>query len=252
MGVRGKAYLKRIDVGYVGQLSRVFEGGYMIVPELMGSSAVDPGKAAVLSSGKIVAYTSGATVYGWVLRAFPGQSQSWENSANDFNDASQWAPGFPVPVLRRGYFTTTIQSGAASKGGAVYVRKVALRSLVVGGIEDGTVRKATVTPGTNTGNGTCVVSDVANDVAAATLTLTMTSATAFTITIGGTAYTGVAGTLFSKAGVTLMVTAGGTAFVANDAFSIVVAVDTDIAAVTDALFTGPASADGVVEIAYRV
>jgi len=252
MVVRGKAYLKRIDVGYVGQLSRVFEGGYMIVPELMGSSAIDPGKAAVLSNGKIVAYTNGATVYGWVLRAFPGQSQSWENSANDFSDASQWSPGLPVPILRRGYFTTQIQAGAASKGGAVYVRKVALRSLVVGGIEDGTTKKATVTPGTNTGNGTCVVSDVANTVAAATLTLTMTSATAFTITIAGTSYTGAVGTLFSKAGVSLLVTAGSTPFVANDTFSIAVAVDTDIAAVTDAIFTGPASEDKIVEIAYRV
>lgn len=81
-----------------------------------------------------------------------------------------------------------------------------------------------VTPGTNTGNGTCTQVYAGPDSVAQTVTVTIKSGgTTFTV-VGGTSGThaeGSVGELYSNAVIEFMVTAGSVGFVENDSFAIV-------------------------------
>ena len=87
-----------------------------------------------------------------------------------------------------------------------------------------TATAATTSGGANTGNGTIGSITIGPEVMFGTYRVTMTSATAFNVLdpqnepVG----TGTAGTAFTNPQINLTVTAGGTAFVANDGFNIVV------------------------------
>ena len=52
-------------------------------------------------------------------------------------------------------------------------------------------------------------------------------------------------------GLSFKLTAGGTAFVANDSFSIVVTANTIVPALS-MVFTGPADTSGNVEVAFNI
>jgi hypothetical protein len=87
-----------------------------------------------------------------------------------------------------------------------------------------TATAATVAGGANTGNGTIGSITIGPEVMFGTYRVTMTTATAFNVLdpqnepVG----TGTAGTGFTNPQINLTVTAGGTAFVANDGFNIVI------------------------------
>lgn len=85
-----------------------------------------------------------------------------------------------------------------------------------------------VTPGTNTGNGTCTQVRGGPDCVAETYTITFTSASAFGITgtVSGALAAGVVGTLYSTATIEFMITAGGTAWANNDTIVIIVTART--------------------------
>jgi hypothetical protein len=80
-----------------------------------------------------------------------------------------------------------------------------------------------VTPGSNTGTGTCTQVHGGADSVAETITVTMTNATTFTVAGGttGAMAGGTVGTLYSTPQVEFMITAGGTAFEVADTFAIV-------------------------------
>lgn len=80
-----------------------------------------------------------------------------------------------------------------------------------------------VTPGSNTGTGTCTQVYGGADSVAETITVTLTSATAFTVAGGttGAMAAGTVGTLYSTPQVEFMVTAGSAAFINGDTFAIV-------------------------------
>ena len=96
-----------------------------------------------------------------------------------------------------------------------------------------------VTPGTNTGTGTCTQVKGGPDAVAEDITITFTSATAFGVSgaTSGAGAAGVVGTLYSNSVVEFMITAGGAAFVNGDTIVIVTTART-YADVTGGGFTG--------------
>jgi hypothetical protein len=85
-----------------------------------------------------------------------------------------------------------------------------------------------VTPGSNTGDGTCTQVNGGPDAVAETITVTLTSATAFSVSgsVTGAMAAGTVGTLYSKPQVEFLITAKGDAFINGDTFAIVLGART--------------------------
>jgi len=113
------------------------------------------------------------------------------------------------------------------------------------GAPDGDV-VTSVTPGTNTGNGTCTQVYGGPDAIAETITVTLTNATTATV-VGGTSGSlanATVGTVYSSAQVTFLLTAGSTAFVNTDSFAIITTART-YADVDGGAFTGLTTAASI-------
>ncbi len=110
-----------------------------------------------------------------------------------------------------------------------------------------------VTPGSNTGNGTCTQVYGSADTVAEDITVTIGADTStFTVSgsITGAMAAGTVGTLYSNAQVEFMVTAGSTGFAQNDTFVIVTTART-YADVSGGGFTGLTTAGSVQRIAIN-
>jgi hypothetical protein len=85
-----------------------------------------------------------------------------------------------------------------------------------------------VTPGSNTGDGTCTQVYGGPDTVAETITVTLTSATAFSVSgsVTGAMAAGTVGTVYSTPQVTFLITAAGDAFINGDSFAIVLTART--------------------------
>lgn len=96
-----------------------------------------------------------------------------------------------------------------------------------------------VTPGANTGDGTCTQVYGGPEAVGETITVSMTNATTFTVAGGttGAMAGGTVGTLYSSPQVEFMITAAGDAFINTDTFAIVTTART-WADVPDGAFTG--------------
>ena len=96
-----------------------------------------------------------------------------------------------------------------------------------------------VTPGSNTGNGTCTQVYGGPDAVAENITITFTSATAFGVTgsVSGAKAAGTVGTLYSNSIIEFMITAGSAAFINGDTIVIVTTART-YADVAGGAFTG--------------
>lgn len=109
-----------------------------------------------------------------------------------------------------------------------------------------------VTPGSNTGDGTCTEVQGGPDCVAETYTITFTSATAFGVTgtVSGALAAGVVGTKYSTATIEFLITAGGTAFINNDTIVIIVAART-WADVVGGAFTGLTTVSRIQKLALN-
>lgn len=251
------AFLKRMGLGFTGQASRVSEGSSTVNPYQTGSANIKPGMPVKLSNGKIETISAaGDVIKGIVLRAFPSQSMSYE-TGDALGDTAAYKSGAYAPVLERGYVTVDLQRGKPLAGDNVYVRTSASGSLAVGYFEDGNKRTGTATAGgSNTGNGTMSAVVVEDRLALGNYTVKMTSATAFQVTNSSSVVlgTGTVGADYSSGGLAFKITAGSTAFAANDTFTIAVTSDVSgLTQVTNAVFSSDVEeADGVAEIVYRI
>lgn len=251
----GKTYYKRIDTGYNGQASRVYEGFMIVESEYVASGeTVGVGVPVKLVDGAISAATaSGDTVYGFTLRAFPSQSIQWGPGQDTFADSQEWRGDQPAPVMRRGYFTAYVQAGNPAKNGKVYFRTKALGELVVGGIETGNAATGVGAPGSNTGDATIAVTAVPVDATPTTVTITMSSATEGSFTYNTVQYDVTVDQQFKQAGFDFLITAGETPCVNGDTFTITITKDTNVAEIPGAFFTGPmGEEDRISEIAYNI
>lgn len=109
-----------------------------------------------------------------------------------------------------------------------------------------------VTPGTNTGTGTCTQVYGGPDAVAETITVTLADATTATVvgSVSGPLADATVGTLYQSAKVEFMLTAGATAFEAADAFAIVTTART-YADVAGGAFTGLTTARSMQKIALN-
>ena len=145
-----------------------------------------------------------------------------------------YAPGTMVNGLTRGTINVLINNGTpAGAGSPVYIRTAtngAIPAGVVGQFEaqhDATIAGA-ATAG-NTGNGTIGTLSVLPLAKNGAYKVTFSAATAFTVTdpFGNIIGAGVTGTAFSVGNqVQFTITAGGTAFVAGDSFTVTVTAKT--------------------------
>jgi hypothetical protein len=110
-----------------------------------------------------------------------------------------------------------------------------------------------VTPGSNTGNGTFTQVYGGADSVAESITITFSSATAFAVSGGttGAMAAGTVGTLYSTPQVEFLVTAGSAAFVNNDTCIIVTTART-YADVGDGAFTGLTTTGSVQRLAINL
>jgi hypothetical protein len=109
-----------------------------------------------------------------------------------------------------------------------------------------------VTPGSNTGTGTCTQVNGSADTVAENITITLTSATAFTVSgsVTGAMAAGTVGVAYQNAQVEFMVTAGSVAFINGDTFVIVTTARTYVD-VGGAGFTGMTSVGSVQRVAVN-
>ncbi len=133
------AYLKRIDTGYAGDMTREPAPGD-IVNEVLDSgtdwSTYGFGLPVKYNtSGKVVPVAAGdaaTVVAGLLVRSFPGRAVSFTGDA-----AYPQIVAGAYPVARRGFMAVKLQ-GATSpiKGGPVYIRLAGTSStLALGGFE---------------------------------------------------------------------------------------------------------------------
>lgn len=157
--------------------------------------------------------------------------------------------------LKSGYISVKLRGAtAAAKQGAVYVRLAGADGThPLGGFEAASdVSAVGAAGGGNTGNGTIGTVSGTSAAKSGVYNITMTGATTFNVTDpdGIDFIDGATGTQYTKDGVSFKITVGGTPMVAGDTFTVTVAVNT--APLPDAYFTGPADADGNVEIAFNL
>ncbi len=127
------AYLERMPAGIPGEVSRW--GHATLESNEIGSAPVPFGAAVKIVAGKTVALAEGDTadaIYGFLARSYPTQG-----GGTGFSDTeTAVAPaGSLQSVMRRGYMSVLLKSGAGARNGQVYVRVTAVDGKAVGDIE---------------------------------------------------------------------------------------------------------------------
>ena len=253
------AFILRMPSGVPGALSRT---GQAVAVEpgilLSGSAppsygvpvAIDPATGHVrgLQAGDV-----GSSVYAFLVRPFPTQGGDGQTTGLGVSPPPSTGA---VDLLKMGYMSVASTRGTASKNSAVYARVAANASYPsspVGGIEAaGDTPTPVGTAGTNTGNGTIGSLSATAATIAGSWKVVFTGATTFGVfdPNGVERTNGTTGTAYTNDGLSFTITAGATAFVANDSFTV--AVTQNNVQVPDAYFTGAADSSGNAEIAFNI
>lgn len=242
-------YQYRMPAGFAGDLQRAEAA--VIEPQIIDPAAppLSFGVPVKLVAGKIQPINSASdgvnSVYGVNLRPYPIQG----NGTDPLGTSTPPASGV-TDILKRGYVSVVLGgTTAAAKDGRVYVRTANPSSgKPLGGFE--AAPEYAVTAGANTGNGTVGSISGGATPASGSYRISFTSATAFTVTApdGASLPPGVVGTPYTNAQINFTITAGGTAFAANDSFTI---SQNLIVLPKRWYFTGPADAYGITELAVN-
>lgn len=211
---------------------------------------------------QILATDSGVIgISGIVVQPFPFQPSSGTNFGAQALTALVAVPsGMLLDVLRTGFmgvYLNSAQAPTATKADKVYVWCAASTGThVQGGFENAPSGSAVSAPkvGGNTGNGTVSAGPVVDATKAlgGVYTINFTAATMFEVLDpnGNQLADGATGVAYSQAGIGFTITAGGTAFVAGDGFTITTTMET--IPVPNAYFNGPGDATGAVELAFNL
>lgn len=245
-------FVTRMPAGIPGAISRA--GAPTTLEPNIISTATPPtlyGVPVALNANghvrQIQAGDSAAAVYGFLVRPYP------TNSSQQGVGAATPPTSGMCDVMKRGYMSVIVNgAAAAAKDAPAYVRVGnASSGKPLGGIEAGADTAVTSAAGANAGNGTIGSLSATAAALAGDYKVVMLSATSFSVTDpnNNRLADGATGTAYSAEGVGFTVTAGATAFAAGDNFTLSVAQNT--VAVPGALFTGPADANGISEIAFN-
>lgn len=174
--------------------------------------------------------------------------------------AGFYAPGIEVNMLTRGTINCAVNVGQpAGAGTPVFIRTAlngAFGAGVVGGIEgaaDGTAPVGAASPG-NTGNATIGTLSLGSAPANGIYHVVFTDATHFNVFDPSGLYvgTGTTGVAFTSTGVNFTITAGATAMVRGDGFTVTTAMKTivvpNLVFKTGILSTDPASGQIAAQI----
>jgi hypothetical protein len=253
------AFQFRMPAGIPGNLTRVEHA--TVEPQLFDSANPCPAYGVPLkinAGGKIQPIGAGdlvASVYGLLVRPFPtsaGQDSLGTSTPPQIGGISD--------VLRRGYMMVLLSSGsaAAAKGGQVYIRTGnASGGKPIGGYEAAPDLGVTTAAdgagggGSNTGNGTITLATATALAKAGVYVVKFLTATTYTVTgPDGVALPAGINGAYTNAALGFTITAGGAAFVAGDGFAITVGANT--IAPPDFFFTGPADANGNIEVEFNI
>ncbi|WCM21367.1 hypothetical protein NDK50_07940 [Paraburkholderia bryophila] len=243
-----------MPAGFAGDLQRA---EVATIETQLISTAAPPtafGVAVKYVSGAVqpinLATDTAASVVGINLRPYPIQG----NGTDPLGTSTPPTSGV-TDVLKRGYAMVALGGvAAAAKGGTVYVRVGNVSAgKVLGDFEAAPDIAAVGVAGSNTGNGTIGTLSATSAATPGAFKVTFTAATAFNVTDpnGIALKAGATGAAYTAEGLTFTITAGGTAFVAGDSFTVTVTQNT-IVMPSNWYFTGPADAYGITEIAANI
>jgi hypothetical protein len=245
-----QAYTFRMPAGFAGDLQRA-EIATIETQQINSSAPPTSFGVAIKLVGGLVTPINASTdtsanVYGVNLRPYPIQG----NGTDPLGTSTPPTSGV-VDVLRRGYVDVVLNgTTAAAKGGTVYVRVANVSAgKPLGGFE--AAAELVGTAGANTGNGTMSAISASTSMQNGSYLVKFTAATAFNVTApnGVSMPAGVTGTAYVDNQINFTITAGGTAFVAGDTFTI---SQNTFALPANWNFTGPADAYGITEIAVNI
>lgn len=245
-----QAYQYRMPAGFAGDLQRAEVA--TIESQLIDSSAPPAafGLPVKMVSGKIQPINSASdgasAVYGVNLRPYPIQG----NGTDPLGTSTPPTSGI-TDILKRGYSLVALGgTTAAAKNGRVYVRTSnASTGKPLGGFE--AAPEFVATAGANTGNGTVGSITAGATPMSGAYSIKFASSTAFNVTApdGTSLPAGTVGTAYTNAQINFTITAGGTAFAANDSFTIAQSL---ILLPSRWSFTGPADSYGITELAVNI
>jgi len=203
--------------------------------------------------------TSG--ISGIAAANFPFQPSSATNyGAQALNALTAVAPNSVMGTPRAGFimiYLNSAQAPTATKADKVYVWCAASTGThIQGGFENAATAAAVSAPkaGGNTGTGTVSAGPTVNGAVAqnGAYTVVFTGATTFNVfdPNGRELQPGNTGAAYNDGGIGFTITAGGTAFVAGDGFTMTVTFST--IPVPNAYFNGPGDSTGATELAYNL
>jgi hypothetical protein len=264
---RDISFLAQSPVGFIGRITRSVPLPRITPDPNDGTNPVAYYGLAVLNTvsntvRSILATDAGTSgISGVAVANFPFQPSSATNyGAQALSALTAVASGALLDILRTGFITVYLNSAqapTATKADKVYVWCAASTGThIQGGFENApsaTVASA-VKAGGNTGTGTVSAGPTVTPASAinGVYTITFTGATTFSVfdPNGRELLGGQTGVAYSDAGIGFTITAGGTAFVAGDGFTVTVAFNT--IPVPNAYFNGPGDSTGATELAYNL
>lgn len=261
---RDISFLAQSPSGFIGRITRSVPAP-KVTPDpndttnpspFFGLAVMDTNTNTVRS---VLATDAGSTsIAGISSSPFPFQASSGTNYGAQAIAALTAVPAGILDVNRSGFETVYCNSATApnaTKASPVCVWVAATSGThQQGGFEITPQATVASAPGANTGNGTLGTLSV-NAATAQTgaYVVKFTAATVFSVfdpngreLLGGT--TGVA---YSDGGVTFTITAGGTAFVAGDSFTVTTTFQT-ITLDSKSYFNGPGDSTGAIELAFNL
>jgi hypothetical protein len=197
-------------------------------------------------------------IAGVTVRAFPTQGNFPATPQVDPLGTANVPLTGEVDVLRRGYIAVTLSGASLTpiRYSPVYAWLGATAGThIKGGFETAPTYTYTTAAktGGNTGNGTFTVAPTAGTVPlTGVYTLTMLTATTFSLIDpnGVSMPNGATGTPYADAKINFTLSAGGTAFVAGDGFTITNTASTLL--LPNSYFMGPPDSSGVTELAFNI
>jgi hypothetical protein len=246
------AFNRRMPAGIPGDINRAWAANVetqIITPAGQPNAPTAYGQAVQIDATTHQVRTlipTDTAIEGFLVRAFPIQG----NGTDPLSVATPVASG-PVDVMNSGYITTVLGGTAPSvKQGKVYARCAnASAGKPISGVEAAPDATVTATGG-NTGNGTFGTVVPGSSFKAGAYKVAMLTATTFSVTNpdGAVLPAGATGAPYSNAQLGFTLTAGGTAFVAGDSFSI----QMNHIPLPSSYFTGPADASNNTEVAFNI
>lgn len=248
-----QAFQFRMPAGFAGDLQRA-ETATIETQQIDSSTPPTAfGVPVKLVSGKVQPIASAdpaSVVYGFNLRAYPIQG----NGTDPLGTSTPPTSGM-TDILKRGYTMVALNGAtAAAKNGAVYVRVGnASAGKPIGGVEAGPDNSvASAAYAGNTGNGTLGTLSALAAAQPGAYNAVFVAATKYEVYDPSGKFVGVGTTAVAFSNqVQFTITAGGTAFVAGDGFTVTVTANTVIVP-GNTYFTGPADAYSVCEVAYNL